>query len=738
MGGEDINTSTGKSNEKVEKAERVDWKNLFTRGVTDGDAPRHTDPLSVDSVRGINGHAVRWPLSTAVHQPVSLDFETRNIGGCKLKEAGAWRYAADHATEILSLVYHQNGDGESRLWTPATGTHGLAALAADPAVTFTCFGDFELAVWNRIMVARHGLPPIPISRWDNAQATCSYLALPRALDKTLTVIGSEVVKDAAGRRLVLSLSRSHRKTGAYPEATPELLERVFAYNRVDVAGLAAIRTAVGTLPERERRVWELDQTINQRGVGIDLDFVRAAKHIAEASKGALLEEFAGLTKDPEWIDDPGISPYQVAKTREWLKGRNFTFANLGAETVEDALENLVLPDDVKRVLQIRLITAPTSLQKLDAMLNCVGGDGRARGLFQYHGATPGRWSATLIQPQNLPRPTVDIDPNDIEELVAAVKTGDPEALKRWGEPIDVLTSSLRFALTAADGAQFGAGDFSMIETCVLLALAGQRDKCRLIEQGVDIYKDMAATIYQLDREAFQAIPRDALTIDQRQQRQVGKNTILGCGYQMGPDRFRRQYCRHMEAEEAKRFAEETVYTHYRRNWAPRVPKLWRDLERTARRAMLRRGVAATAECGISYRLETVAGLPCLVCRLLNGKCIHYMNARVLPDRLDHWGCPTWSYWAYRKGQWREIQPYGGQLTENVVQALARELLVDAMFRFEAHGFPVTAHCHDEITVEHPEITEAAVKEIMAERPQWAAELGVPITVEAWAGKRYRK
>jgi DNA polymerase len=717
------------------------WSDLFKEflgGVTDGDTPRHTDPLSVDSVRGINGHAVRWPLGTAVHQPVLLDVETRNPGGCKLKEAGAWRYAADHATEILTLVY-QNGDGEPRLWTPTTATHELAALAADPTVMLTSYGDFEQAIWQHIMVARYGFPPIPISRWDNAQATCSYLALPRALDKTLTVIGSEVVKDAPGRRLVLSLSRPHRRTGAYLEITSEVLERVAAYNRIDIDGLAEIRTAVGTLPERERRVWELDQTINQRGIGIDIDFVRAAKHIAEASKGALLEEFADLTKDPERIDDPGISPYRVAKSREWLKGRGFTFANLGAETVEDALENLVLPDDVKRVLQIRLITAPTSLRKLDAMLSCVGNDGRARGQFQFHAATPGRWSATLIQPQNLPRPTIDIDRDDIEELVTAVKTGDPKALKRWGEPIDVITSGLRFALTAADGAQFGVGDFGMIETCILLALAGQRDKCKLIADGVDVYRDMAALVYGLDREKFLAIPKHALTAEQQQQRQMGgKNPVLACGYQLGPDTFRRRYLRHMEMEEGKRFAEETVYTHYRRNWAPRVPKLWRDLERTARRAMLRPGVAATAECGISYRLETVAGLPCLVCRLLNDKCIHYQNARVSPDRTDRWGYPIWSFWAYRHGQWREIEPYGGQLCENAVQALARELLVDAMLRFEARGFPVIAHCHDEITVEHPEITAVTMQEIMAERPQWAANLGVPISVEAWTGKRYRK
>jgi DNA polymerase len=683
------------------------------------------------------------PLDTAVHQPapplqfVHLDFETRNTDKCRLDKVGAWRYADDPSTEILTLAY-QDGDGESRLWTPILGRcQRLVCLAGDPAVKFVCFGDFELAIWQHIMVARYGFPSISISRWDNAQATCSYYALPRALDKTLTVIGSEVVKDAPGRRLVLSLSRPHRTTGTYPAVTPEVLERVAGYNKIDVDGLVAIRNAVGNLPERERRVWELDQIINQRGVRIDTEFVRAAKAIAEASKGELLAEFAELTKDPDQPDAPSLSPHQVEKTREWLKGRGFTFANLEAETIEDALEHLVLPDDVRRVLQIRLITAPTTLKKFDAMLACVGADDRARGLFQYHGATPGRWSATLIQPQNLPRPIVEIDPGDIEELVAAVKTEDPAALARWGSPIDVLTSALRFALVPADDVRFGVGDFSMIEVCVLLALAGQRDKCRLIASGADLYRDMAATIYRLSRETFLAIPKDELTVEQQEQRQAGKVTIIGCGYQMGAPRFRQTYLRHLSAKEAEAFAEKTVNA-YRREWAPMVPKLWRGLEQTARRAMLRPGVIAMAECGVAYRLDSVAGLPCLVCRLPNGKPIHYQNARVSSDETDLFGYPKWTYWAYRYGQWREIEPYGGQLTENVVQALARELLVDAMLRFEARGYPIVMHCHDELVVEHPQITEAIVKEIMSERPQWAVELGVPISVEAWVGKRYRK
>ena len=384
------------------------------------------------------------------------------------------------------------------------------------------------------------------------------------------------------------------------------------------------------------------------------------------------------------------------------------------------------------MLEIRQITAATSLKKLDAMLACVGADGRARGLLQYHGAATGRWSGQLIQPQNFPRPTLEaaVDP---EELAAAVKTGDPERLRCWGKPIDVLVSGLRHALTAADGALMCAGDFSMIECCVLLALAGQHDKCELIAQGVDVYRDMAATIYGLDRARFMAIPEDDLSPEETEQRRIGKNGVLSSGYGIGAEGFYRRFCRNVEG--GRELAVRIVGV-YRNQWAPTVPPLWRDLEWTARRAMQRPGQPAAARCGVVYQLTTRVGLPCLICALPNGKLLHYANARI--DGADKWGRPRWVYNAYRQGQWREVAPYGGQLTENVVSALARELLVHAMFALEAAGYPIVFTVHDEIVVEHPDIAKETVERIMSERPAWAEKLGVPVKAKAWVGKRYAK
>jgi DNA polymerase len=378
------------------------------------------------------------------------------------------------------------------------------------------------------------------------------------------------------------------------------------------------------------------------------------------------------------------------------------------------------------------MVASTSLKKLGAIFSCVGSDGRARGLLQYHGATPGRWVGRLLQPQNFPRPSITVE--DPEELVVAVKTEDSDALRKWGEPVEVLVSSLRHAIAAQGDALLGAGDFETIEARIVLALAGQQDKVALLASGADAYRDVAADIFRLDdKAAYLATDKKKLTPEQAEMRQIGKNTVLGSGFGLGWKGFCDRYCKGNE-DLAKR-----IINTYRNEWAPKVPQLWYTLEHAAIHAMRCPGVIVPAGRGIRYRQETKVGVPFLVCQLPDGKKFHYANA-ALEVRESEWGKkrPTVTYWAIKDHHWRKVVAWHGHLTENVVQALARELLVDAMFRFETRGFPVIMHCHDEIVVEHPAITAAQMQEIMMERPQWASALGVPIAVEAWTGKRYRK
>ena len=210
-------------------------------------------------------------------------------------------------------------------------------------------------IWQKIMVERHGFAPISTKRWIDLRATCCSFALPRSLDKALTALGLPVKKDKEGQRLVRSLSRPNRKTGAYPELTPAIIKRVVEYNLIDILALEAMRKqGLARLTTSEQEVWELDQRINERGIAIDTSFVQAAKRIADQVMGEVVVEFTSLTK--------GVLPSQVQTIREWLRDHGCALPKLDAETVNEALESAGLPDDVRRVLEIRQITGAASLR----------------------------------------------------------------------------------------------------------------------------------------------------------------------------------------------------------------------------------------------------------------------------------------------------------------------------------------------------------------------------------------
>ena len=430
---------------------------------------------------------------------VTLDFETASF--CDLKLCGAWRYAEDPNTEVLSLIYHLSDDDTYHLWTPGCGDELLHRLAADPAVTFGSFTSFEQAIWKHVMEPVFHFAPIPISRWVDTQAACALFALHLDLDGALNVMRLPVVKDLEGRKVTLSLSKIDKKTGMLPARTPELLEKVYDYNRVDVVGTVALDGALGPLPEDERRVWEIDQAINQRGITIDLPLVRAARDLCLRASGPLVREFSEITG--------GLKPTQGAKFLEWLGSHGVVLPNLQKATIaailgesedddatgeENDLELVDLPGDARRALHIRSLVSSASIKKLDRMAACVGFDGRARGLLQYHAASPGRWAGRILQPQNFPRGTVKGDP---AAKIAAISTGDAVAIRDEFacDPIELVVSSLRHALVARPGHVFVAGDYAGIEARMVLALAGQHDKTALMASGVDVYCDMASKIF---------------------------------------------------------------------------------------------------------------------------------------------------------------------------------------------------------------------------------------------------
>lgn len=526
--------------------------------------------------------------------------------------------------------------------------------------------------------------------------------------------------------------------GTY-DRSPATLRRVGEYCLQDCRTEIAVGDAVGPLSSYERKVWELDQRINQRGLRIDLPYVRASLDVVERASLPLKKEFADLTG--------GLKMTQVEKLTAWCAANGFPIESLAKENLkalgitgldddgddDDETETSAaflhpIPDVVRKVLEIRAVLGSASIQKLHRMRACVSSDGRVRYAIQYHGAGTGRWAGRLFQPHNFPRGKIE-GGHDPEALVAAIFGGHLGYIDMvFGDPIAAVASGLRHAIIAADGHEFNTGDFAGIEMRVVLALAGQHDKTALLASGADVYLDMAEDIYRVAKGSFnktQHVP----------QRQIGKNTVLGCGFQMGWPKFKARYC----PDQSDEFAQGVIKA-YREVWAPEVPKLWRGLENAALRAVQTQGRCEAY--GITYQWYPHA----LACIIPDGQVMWYRNPcltmKEMPwstvDKRDIRSC--WSYQAMKSGQWRTIYAYGGLLTENVVQKIARGFLCDAMYRLEANGLPLVLTVHDECM---SEITLArsdrkAYEQLMAEPTDYSRQIKVPIAVEGWAGERYRK
>jgi DNA polymerase len=702
-----------------------------------------------------------------------LDFETSNAV-VDLAEVGSTAYSKHWATQVECLGV--NAGGTSRLWRPRErNIPWLVALSRDPGVVFIAHNvGFEKDIWRNTMMPRYGFPDVPNHRWHDTMAIAFYRGLPGKLEKLLLALGLPG-KDMKGNKLVLSLSRYDRK-GYLPKRTPELMQRVYAYCLKDVADEVAVHELLGYLPDSERQVWELDQEINERGLMFDLPMVKGAEAIYEAVAPDLVREFREIT---------GLVPTQRDKVLDWVRTQGVEVSDLRKETLtdligdfEDASEQrelgytgngiAILPPNVRRALTIRALIGSSSVTKYARMEKCIDSDGgRIFRLLQYHGAGTGRWAGRLSNPHNMPRGIVrqlgdpasgrresglQLQSPDAELLAKAITSGNRESVVALGlvkddgavaHPIEVLASALRHTVISRPGHVFLIGDWSNIEARIVLAIAGQRDKIALMVSGHDVYLDMACTIYH--------VTPGTLTKADVEKRQIGKNTVLGCGFQMGWDKFRNRYC----PKDTPKFAKGVVDA-YRNDWAPKVPGLWRDLQDAALSAVQNPGRMFDA-AGIEYRVE--GGW--LVAHCPDGSCLYYyrptlarqrprwkeitetgeVEERVSDKWVDCWeyqvsnknmqggGKVEWASWTSAKegvdrkrfgraGGW--VAAFGGHLVENYIQHMARQVLCGALVEARRQGLDVVLHNQDELVLEVPEwcADPKILQEIMEIQPAW--------------------
>lgn len=686
---------------------------------------------------------------------IVLDFET--ISAADLKQSGAWRYWEDASTEILTLRWTYHDSDKLGTWHPGEPPSPILLKAIEDGVLFVCHNaSFEKAGWRNQMVPFYGWPEIPDRQWDDTMARCANLVIPQEMGMAVRVLRLPAMKDEDGSSFTVGLSKKD-KFGNFPKITPATIARVDDYCGDDCLAQKGLRERIGTLSPAERNVWLLDQRINQRGFKIDLALVDKMQQIVDEASAPLLGE---------WQDITGIQKLGSKSFKPWLEKNGLILPNLQKETIARALADKD-PDDeeydelagdeeedapemlpeVRRALKIKQLIGSASVKKLKRAKACVSMDGRIRYSLQYHGAGPGLWAGRLLQPHNFPRGTLTREKGEtteefIERKINALMSGDYHEVEALvGPAVETVISSLRHIIVPSPGRELVVGDFAGIQARLVLAGAGQHDKTALMASGADVYIDMACDIYGMEKPNW-ALGKAALKTwveefkaNWNERRQIGKNSILGLGFQMGWRKFRMRYCK----DQPTAFAEGVVKT-YRQEWAPEVPKFWRGLENAARDAVWYR--KPMEAYGVLYQLEDMW----LTARLPSGRKLFYFNPQPLTKEMQ-WSTDedpdfrrAWTFQAKKMGVWKTIDAFGGLLAENYASGLARDLLVDSMFKAEKNGLPLVLTVHDELIADAEKRVDNAkvLRQIMEDRPKWAVDLMVPVEAETWAGDRYRK
>jgi DNA polymerase len=646
---------------------------------------------------------------------LSLDFETRST--VDLRRAGIYVYAQHPDTDINCVAYAVD-DQEPELWVPGQPQpDALLYLPTRPDTEMRAWNaQFERVIWAEIMVRRYGFPEVPLPLWYDTAADAAAMALPRSLEDCAAVLGVSQQKDVSAWRLMVRLSRPRQLVNGKPVWWNDPARNAVLYNycKQDVRTERAIAKATRRLDLNERAIYLLDQKINEAGVYIDVPLARAMKRISELGLERANQEIAVATEG---------AVTAVTKTgdlRAWLGDNGVEVESVRKSVVRDLLEG-EHPTPVRRALEARADAGRASVAKIDAILRARCVDGRVRGMLLYHGANTGRWAGRLAQPQNFPRPIV----KDPEQWIDAILRGDYDYIDAFDPPLAVVASLLRGTFRASPDHVLRVADFSGIEARVLNWLAGQQDMVELFASGGKVYERMAARIYGVpEAEIVKGDPR----------RQIGKNTELGCGYQMGAEKFRATVLEQEGVDIGEQLSVDAVTAY--RAIHPMVVRLWYALENAALDAVDMPG-KVVEERGCKFVVRGAY----LWLVLPSGRPLAYAHPKI-KTVLTPWNEQKEQVTAEGVDsltkRWRRRHYYGGLWTENVVQALARDLLAGAMRRIDADGHRVVLTVHDEVVADDPAGFSSlqSFLNLMTVVPEWAR--GCPINAEGWEGERYRK
>lgn len=656
---------------------------------------------------------------------LSIDIETKS--SVDIGKAGLYRYAQSPDFEILLIAYKFDERPVKILDLTdekLRGKQGALLNGRQKEFNGECAELCEALRSPRIIKHAYNAAfewyclnqagfETPLEQWRCTMAHGLYCGYTAGLDATGRAIGlpQDKQKLTAGKALIRYFcvpckptKSNGNRTWNLPKHAPEKWSLFKDYCKQDVVTESEIlkRLSLFPMPEEEERLWQMDVRMNAFGVRVDGELIQGALEIDSESAGRLEEEARSLT---------GLgNPNSAAQLLPWLRANGLELENLQKATVAEALGREGLPEKVRRVLEIRQQLGKTSIKKYVAMEAAMGMDGRVRGLTQYYGANrTGRWAGRLVQMQNLPR-------NYLKTLDSArnlVKQGNYAGVRMiYGNVPDTLSQLIRTAFIPSEGNKFVVADFSAIEARVIAWLAGEQWVNEVFATHGKIYEATASQMFHVPIERIvKGNPEYAL-------RQKGKVATLALGYQGGTNALIAMGALGMG------LAEEELPDIVQR-WRganPRIRDLWYAVEQAALEAM--QTAQPQAIHGLIFALEgdLVYGQNFLTIQLPAGRKLFYPKPFLKENQFGRLAIHYYTV-GQQTRKWEVASTYGGKLTENIVQAIARDCLAETLRRIDARGLQVVFHVHDEVIIDAPpDVTVDEICALMAEPIPWAPGL----------------
>ena len=638
---------------------------------------------------------------------LSIDIET--YSDVDLPKSGVYQYASSPAFEILLFGYAVDG-GDVRVVDLACGEQipdEIIAALSDASVTKWAFN----AMFERVCLSNFLGEWLEPEGWHCTMVWSATLGLPLSLESAGAALGLEKQKLIEGKDLIRYFCVPCKPTKAnggrtrnLPGHDPVKWERFKKYNLRDVETEMQMQKRLSSFPVPDA-IWEeyqIDQEINDRGIGVDMELVRQAIAIDVRSRERLTAAMQKLTE----LENPN----SVQQMKQWLADHGMETDTLGKKAVAELVKTAQEP--LREVLSLRQQLAKSSVKKYTAMENAVCADSRARGMFQFYGANrTGRFSGRLIQLQNLYKNTMP----DLAQARALVRSGNYEALSMLYEDIpDTLSQLIRTAFVPQNGRKFIVADFSAIEARVIAWFAGERWRLKVFEDGGDIYCASASQMFH--------VPVEKHGINGHL-RQKGKIAELALGYGGSVGALKSMGALEMGLAEE----ELQPLVDAWRTSNPMITQFWWDVDRAVKECVKMRIPTETHGLRFDYRSAM------LFITLPSGRRLAYVKPRIGENQFGGESVTYMGVSGTKK--WERLESYGPKFVENIVQGTARDILCYAMRTLR--NCAIVAHVHDEIIIEADRrISLSAVCEQMGRTPPWAK--GLKLRADGYECEFYQK